>query len=111
VPVFRCDAPVDHIEQVPAVPLELERVRGRPGMLASALAPHPQMEDELLFDSLCDEHRGALAAMYEEHQALDGMLHQAIECADTAERSQPVVVATRALARAADALAGRLGLV
>jgi hypothetical protein len=85
VPVFRCDAPFDHLKQVLAVPLELERVRGLPAMLASDLAPHALIEDELLFDSLGDEHRGAIAAMCEEHQVIEGMLHQSIECADAAE--------------------------
>lgn len=82
-------AQFDHLEQVLAVPMELERVRGLARMLASALAPHAHMEDELLFDSLGDEHRGgAIAAMYEEHERIEGMIHQAIEGTDAAEATE-----------------------
>jgi hemerythrin-like domain-containing protein len=78
-------AQFDHLEQVLAVPMELERVRGLARMLASALAPHAHMEDELLFDSLGDEHRGgAIAAMYEEHDEIEGLIHEAIDGTDAA---------------------------
>jgi hemerythrin-like domain-containing protein len=89
-------AQFDHLEQVMAVPMELERVRGLARMLASALAPHAHMEDELLFDALGAEHRtGAIAAMYEEHEEIEGMIHEAINGADAAAAAELLLEAIR----------------
>jgi hemerythrin-like domain-containing protein len=45
--------------------------------------------NELLFDSLDDEHRaGPIAAMYQEHEEIEALLEQAIECADAAEAAE-----------------------
>jgi regulator of cell morphogenesis and NO signaling len=89
-------AQFDHLEQVLAVPMELERVRGLASMLASALAPHAHMEDELLFDSLGDEHRtGAIAAMYAEHEVIEGIIHEAIGGTDAAAVTELLLEAIR----------------
>jgi hemerythrin-like domain-containing protein len=61
-----------------------------------ALAPHAHMENELLFDAVGEEHRtGAIAAMYEEHEEIEGLIHQAIDAANAAVATELLLEAIR----------------
>jgi hemerythrin-like domain-containing protein len=87
-------AQFDHLEEVLSDPVPLEQVRALAAFLASALAPHAQMEDELLFDTLGEEHRGGpIAEMYREHMEIEGLIHSISGTLDASSATQRLLSA------------------
>jgi hemerythrin-like domain-containing protein len=87
-------AQFDHIEEVLSGTASLDQVRAMAAFLASALAPHAKMEDELLFDTLGEEHRGGpIAEMYRDHMEIEGLIHSIGGTLDAAMASERLLTA------------------
>lgn len=83
-------AQFDYLEQaVPAVE-DLAVLKTQAAMLASALATHAQLEEELLFQALDPDANamGPLTVMREEHEQVEGGLSEIPGLADLAKAQQ-----------------------
>ena len=81
-------AQFDRLEEVLAGEPDLEAVRGLAGLLASALAPHAALENELLFDPAAAREGGEggpMEAMHQEHDEIEALLEGVLEAADAEE--------------------------
>ena len=77
-------AQFDHLERILPGEDRVETVRGMAALLAAALVPHAELENELLFDAmaLSGEHPGPPAMMREEHAEIERLLEEAGEASD-----------------------------
>lgn len=81
-------AQFDYMEKNIPHAQNLALVKSHGAMLASALAPHAHLEDELLFVALethLDPHAGPLAVMRMEHHEIEGSLERLQTLQDLAE--------------------------
>ena len=72
-------AQFDHLERILPGEDRVETVRGMAALLAAALVPHAELENELLFDAmaLSGDHPGPPAMMREEHAEIERLLEEA----------------------------------
>lgn len=78
-------AQFDHLDGILDGEPDLETVKGLAGLLASALAPHASLENELLFDPAAARPGGAggpMEAMHEEHDGIEALLEKVLEATD-----------------------------
>lgn len=83
-------AQLDHLDAVLDGEPGLEAVQGLAGLLASALAPHASLENELLFDLAAARpggEGGPMEAMHGEHDEIEALLAGVLEATD-AERAR-----------------------
>lgn len=81
-------AQFDHLDRVLPDTAELSAVQRHAALLASALAPHAHLENELLFDGLAvrdDEGAGPATMMQQDHAEIEGMLESVAAASDPGE--------------------------
>jgi len=83
-------AQFDYLEQAVPAAEELASLKALTAMLASALATHAQLEEELLFQALDPTvgEQGPLAVMRAEHEQVEGGLSQIPGLTDLAEAQE-----------------------
>ena len=86
-----------HLEQTIPAASQPDQVHIHAAMLASALATHAQLENDLLFSAM-EPHvgpMGPLAVMRREHEEIEGTLAGLQEVQDTAEAQRMLLYAIR----------------
>ena len=86
-----------HLEQAIPAASQPDQVHMHAAMLASALATHAQLENDLLFSAM-EPHvgpMGPLAVMRREHEEIEGTLAGLQEVQDTAEAQRMLLYAIR----------------
>ena len=81
-------AQFDHMERVVPRMANLPLVQSQGALLASALAPHAHIENDLLFhamESHLPSDSGPLAVMRQEHEEIEGALKRLLEAREVEE--------------------------